>query len=114
MDRLLASPAYGERWARHWLDVVRFGESDGFERNMPRGNSWHYRDWIVDALNNDMPYDQFARLQMAGDLLNPEDVGSVSAAGFLVAGIHNTVLGLNDPAVTITSSTRSPRRITIA
>ena len=62
VDCLLASPAYGERYARHWLDVVRFGESDGFERDLPRFSAWHYRDWVVRALNADMPYDEFARL----------------------------------------------------
>ncbi|MBX9579454.1 MAG: DUF1549 domain-containing protein, partial [Gemmataceae bacterium] len=93
VDRLLASPHYGERWARHWLDVVRYGETDGFERNTPRPNSWPYRDWVVKALNADLPYDGFARLQLAGDLLRPDDPDAVAATGFLVAGVHNTVLG---------------------
>lgn len=92
VERLLASPHYGERWARHWLDVVRFGESDGFERNGPRLNAWHYRDWVVKALNADIPYDEFCRLQIAGDVLRPGDVEALKATGFLVAGIHNTVL----------------------
>ena len=68
-DRLLDSPHYGERWGRHWLDVARFGESDGFERNGPRKNFWPFRDWVIDALNEDMPYDQFARMQIAGDVI---------------------------------------------
>ncbi len=93
VDKLLASPHYGERWARHWLDVVRYGETDGFERNTPRQNSWHYRDWVIRALNADMPYDEFARLQLAGDVLKPNDPDAVKATGFLVAGVHNTVLG---------------------
>jgi hypothetical protein len=93
VDRLLASPHYGERWARHWLDVVRYGETDGFERNAPRPNAYHYRDWVIRALNADLPYDQFARLQLAGDVLKPDDPDGVSASGFLVAGVHNTVLG---------------------
>jgi hypothetical protein len=67
VERLLASPHYGERWARHWLDVVRFGETDGFERNTTRPNAWPYRDWLIRALNADLPYDEFARLQLAGD-----------------------------------------------
>ncbi len=92
VERLLASPHYGERWARHWLDVVRFGESDGFERNGPRLHAWHYRDWVVKALNAGMPYDEFCRLQIAGDVLRPGDVEALKATGFLVAGIHNTVL----------------------
>lgn len=95
VDRLLASKHYGERWARHWLDVVRFGESDGFERNAARPNAWHYRDWVIRALNDDLPYDEFCRLQLAGDVLRPTDPDAVKAAGFLVAGIHNTVLPMN-------------------
>ncbi len=93
VDKLLASPHYGERWARHWLDVVRFGESDGFERNAPRPTAWHYRDWVIRALNADLPFDTFARLQLAGDVLAPNDADAVRATGFLVAGVHNTVLG---------------------
>ncbi len=93
VDRLLASPHYGERWARHWLDVVRYGESDGFERNTPRPNSWHYRDWVLRALNADLPYDEFCRLQLAGDVLAPGNADAVRATGFLVAGVHNTVVG---------------------
>jgi hypothetical protein len=93
VDKLLASPHYGERWARHWLDVVRYGETDGFERNTPRPNSWHYRDWVIRAFNADMPFDEFARLQLAGDILKPNDPDAVQATGFLVAGVHNTVLG---------------------
>jgi len=93
VDRLLASPHYGERWARHWLDVVRYGETDGFERNTPRANAWHYRDWVIRALNSDIPYDEFAKLQLAGDVLKPNDPDAVRATGYLVAGVHNTVLG---------------------
>lgn len=86
VERLLASPAYGERWARHWLDVVRFGESQGFERDKLRTNSWRYRDWVIDAFNRDLPYDEFARLQLAGDVLRPNDAEAIVATGFLVAG----------------------------
>ena len=92
VNRLLDAPEYGQRWGRHWLDVVRFGESDGFERNSPRKNSWHYRDWVIDAFNADMPYDKFVRRQLAGDLLVGGREGA-AAAGFLVAGVHNTVVG---------------------
>jgi hypothetical protein len=92
VDRLLDSTGYGERWGRHWLDVVRFGESNGFERNAPRKTFWPYRDWVINALNRDMPYDQFARLQLFGDQLLPGREGA-AAAGFLVAGVHNTVVG---------------------
>ncbi len=90
VDRLLGSPHYGERWARHWLDVVRFGESHGFEYNQPRDNAWHYRNWIIAALNGDMPYDRFVRWQLAGDVLHPDNASAVAATGFLVAGPHNT------------------------
>ena len=100
VERLLNSPAYGERWARHWLDVVRFGESDGFERNYPRQSSWHYRDWVIDALNQDMPYDQFVQMQIAGDQIDPSDAG-FSAVSFLVSGVHNTVVGSSDRMIRI-------------
>jgi len=92
VDDLLASTAYGERWGRHWLDVARFGESDGFERNSPRKTLWYYRDWVIQALNDDMPYDQFVKMQLAGDILQPGPQGA-AAVGFLVAGVHNTVVG---------------------
>ena len=73
IEKLLASPHYGERWARHWLDVARYGESNGFEYDQLRPNAWAYRDWVIDALNQDMPYDRFARLQIAGDVIEPND-----------------------------------------
>ena len=95
VDSLLASPHYGERWARHWLDVARYGESNGFEYNEARRNAWPYRDWVIKALNDDLPYDQFARMQLAGDVLKPGREGA-AAVGFLVAGTHNTVLGSSD------------------
>lgn len=95
VDRLLESPHYGERWARHWLDVVRFGESNGFEYDEPRDNFWHYRNWVIDAFNADMPYDEFVKKQIAGDALHPNDVRAAAAAGFLVAGPHNTTLPAN-------------------
>lgn len=93
VDRLLASPHYGERWARHWLDVARFGETDGFERNPKRPNAWPYRDWVIRTFNEDMPFDRFARLQIAGDVLEPNKPDAVRATGFLVGGVYNTVLG---------------------
>ena len=96
IDRLLASPHYGERWARHWLDVVRFGESNGFERDLPRPNAWPYRDWVINALNRDMPYDDFVRWQLAGDVLAAEDAEAIKAVGFLVAGAHDTVAPVVD------------------
>ena len=86
VDRLLSSPTYGERWARHWLDVIRFGESQGFERDKLRKNSWRYRDWVIDALNQDMPYDEFTKLQLAGDEIARDDMYARIATGFLGAG----------------------------
>jgi hypothetical protein len=92
VDRLLASPHAGERQARRWLDVVRFGESDGFERDLPRFNAWPYRDWVIRAFNADLPYDRFVRLQLAGDVLEPGDPSALAATGFLVAGPHDVVV----------------------
>lgn len=89
---LLDSKHYGERWGRHWLDVVRFGESDGFERNFQRDHAWHYRDWVIRALNEDMPYDQFVTMQLIGDQLS-DKVEGAAATGFWVAGVHNTTVG---------------------
>ncbi len=86
VDQLLGSRHFGERWARHWLDVVRFGESQGFERDKLRDDSWYYRDWVIHALNEDMPYDEFVRQQIAGDILYPDDANAITATGFLVAG----------------------------
>src|SRR5206468_7882674 len=96
VDRLLASPHHGERWGRHWLDIVRFGESDGFERDLPRFNAWPYRDWVVDALNAKLPYDEFVRLQLAGDVLRPVDPDALAASGFLVAGPHDIVVPVSE------------------
>lgn len=90
VDRLLASPRYGERWARHWLDVARFGESSGYEVNTPRDNAWPYRDYVIRALNNDKPYDLFVKEQLAGDQL-----GAGVATSFIVAGPKDLV-GINN------------------
>ncbi len=89
VDRLLDSPHYGERWARHWLDIVRFGESQGFERNKLRSSVWKYRDFVVEAFNSDLPYDDFIRWQIAGDVLRPDDPLAVVASGFLVIGPYD-------------------------
>ena len=75
VDRLLASPHYGERWARHWLDAARYADSDGYEKDKPRF-VWFYRDWVINAFNRDLPYDQFVIEQIAGDLLPNADAGS--------------------------------------
>ncbi len=86
VDRLLASPRYGERWARHWLDIAHYADTHGFERDQRRDHAWHYRDWVIQALNTDMPYDQFLRDQIAGDVLRPDDPNAIAATGFLAAG----------------------------
>jgi hypothetical protein len=83
VDRLLASPRYGERWARHWLDLVRYAESDGFKSDNYRAGSWRYRDYVIDAFNADRPYDRFVAEQIAGDELFPEDGEAQVATGFL-------------------------------
>src|SRR2546423_1563642 len=72
VERLLASPRYGERWARHWLDVVRFAETAGFEVNTPRPNAWPYRDYVIRAFNEDKPYDRFVMEQIAGDIFGED------------------------------------------
>jgi len=86
LDRLVDSRAYGERWAQHWLDLVRFAETDGFEHDLERPQAWRYRDWVIDALNADMPYDKFVQWQLAGDELHPEDAAACIATGFLLCG----------------------------
>jgi hypothetical protein len=86
VDRVLDDPRLGERWAQHWLDVIRYAETHGFETNQERPNAWPFRDWVVDALNHDLPYDQFVRGQLAGDAL-----GSGTGTGFLVAGPYDLV-----------------------
>lgn len=95
VEEVLASPHYGERWATQWLDLVRFGETHGFETNRERINAWPYRDWVIEALNSDQPYDQFVRGQIAGDALGA-DIGT----GFLVAGPFDAVKG-QDPKLRI-------------
>lgn len=86
LDRLLANPHYGERWGRHWLDVARFGESHGYESDNERPHAWTYRDAVIKALNNDLPFDEFVKWQVAGDILQPENSLAVSLTGFLSAG----------------------------
>ncbi len=86
VDELLASPHYGERWARHWLDIAHYADTHGFERDQLRPNAWHYRDYVIDSLNADKPYDRFIREQIAGDVFASDDAQSVIATGFLAAG----------------------------
>ncbi|MCA2967180.1 MAG: DUF1549 domain-containing protein, partial [Acidobacteriaceae bacterium] len=86
VDRLLASPRYGERWARHWLDVVHYGDSHGYDKDKPRPHAWPYRDAVIRAFNEDLPYPRFVRAQLAGDLLYPNDPHAFALTGFLAAG----------------------------
>ena len=90
VDRFLASAAYGERWGRHWLDVARFAESSGKEQDVPYPHAWRYRNWVIDAFNQDLPYDDFIRMQIAGDLLKGrtrEEVNqNLVATGYLAIG----------------------------
>ncbi len=93
-DRLMASPHFGERWARHWLDVIKFAESDGFETNQPRPNAWPYRDYVIKAFNDDKPINDFLFEQLAGDTIGVDE-----ATGFLVAGAWDRVKS-PDPGLT--------------
>ena len=86
VDDLLASPRYGERWARHWLDVAHYGDTHGYDKDKRRNNLWPYRDYVIHALNEDKPYGQFIREQIAGDALYPADPQATVALGFLAAG----------------------------
>lgn len=93
VDRLLASPQFGERWGRHWLDVARYGESTGPSRNIPYPHAWRYRDYVIDAVNRDVPFDQFVQEQIAGDLLQASSSGErdrlLTATGFLALGVKD-------------------------
>lgn len=106
IDRLLASPRYGERWGRHWLDVARYGDSNGLDENLAQANAFRYRDWVISAFNRDLPFDEFVREQIAGDLLPPagdpndpivaaQQNDRVTATGFLVIGAK--MLAEDDP-----------------
>jgi hypothetical protein len=86
IDRLLASPRYGERWARHWLDVVHFGETHGYDKDKLRPHAWPYRDYVIRAFNEDRPYARFVQEQLAGDVLFPGDPQGIVALGFIAAG----------------------------
>ncbi|HVY68353.1 MAG TPA: PSD1 and planctomycete cytochrome C domain-containing protein [Verrucomicrobiae bacterium] len=99
VEDLLASPRYGERWARHWLDVARYAETHGFEMNQPRPNAWPYRDYVIRAFNENKPYDQFVREQIAGDVLGVDE-----GTGFLVAGAWDQV---KSPDIVLTSNQRA-------
>lgn len=91
IDRLLASPQYGERWGRHWLDVMRFGESNGYEQNHVRDNAWPFRDYVIQSFNEDKPFDRFVLEQLAGDIVGQGNPQIEVATGFLVAGSFDSV-----------------------
>ncbi|MCA8997377.1 MAG: PSD1 domain-containing protein [Planctomycetaceae bacterium] len=86
VSKLLASDHYGERWARHWLDVARYADSSGMESDHDRPNAYHFRDFVIRALNGDMPFNQFVQWQLAGDELAPDNPDAIAATGFIVAG----------------------------
>ncbi|HLO97475.1 MAG TPA: DUF1549 domain-containing protein [Fimbriimonas sp.] len=95
IDRLLASPAYGERWGRHWLDVARYADSNGLDENLVFSNAWRYRDWVIDSINADKPIDRFIQEQVAGDLLPGAGDSEVIATGYLAVGAK--MLAEDDP-----------------
>src|SRR5690606_30842774 len=95
VDRLLKSPHFGERWGRHWLDKARYADSDGYEKDRPRPNAWRYRDWVIEAINADMPFDQFTREQLAGDLLPEANVMQKLATAFHRQALTNTEGGVD-------------------
>jgi hypothetical protein len=99
VDRLLASPRYGERMAQHWLDLAHHADSNGFELDAERPDAWRYRDWVVSAFNEDMPYDRFVELQLAGDEAKPGDHAALIATGFGRGGPREVVGGNVDPKV---------------
>ncbi|MDX1948420.1 MAG: DUF1549 domain-containing protein, partial [Pirellulaceae bacterium] len=88
VDRLLASPHHGERWGRHWLDIVRYAESDGYKQDAYRPDAWHYRDYVIRSLNHDKPYSQFVLEQLAGDEADPANPDAIIATGYLRLGIY--------------------------
>jgi mono/diheme cytochrome c family protein len=96
LDRLLDNKHFGERWARHWLDAARFAESHGFEQDYDRPHAYHFRDFVIEAFNQDMPYDQFIKWQLAGDEFAPENPLALKATGFLGAGVFPTQITANE------------------
>ncbi|MCI0376033.1 MAG: DUF1549 domain-containing protein, partial [Gemmataceae bacterium] len=86
IDRLLASPRYGERWGRHWLDIIHYADTHGYDKDKRRLWAWLFRDWVIRAFNQDLPYRRFVRYQLAGDVLFPDDPDGIIATGFVVAG----------------------------
>src|SRR6266853_5332349 len=95
VDRLLASPHYGEKWARAWLDLAHYADSDGYEKDLVRPWAWRYRQWVIEALNHDMPFDEFSIEQLAGDLLPDSSVEQKVATGFLRNTLTNREAGVD-------------------
>jgi len=95
VDRLLASPHYGERWGRHWLDLARYADSHGYEQDYDRPYAYAYRDFVIKALNADLPFNRFIQWQLAGDEIDPENPMALAATGFLGAGVHSTQITKN-------------------
>jgi mono/diheme cytochrome c family protein len=95
VDRLIASPHFGERWARHWLDLARYADSDGYEKDRPRPHAWRYRHWLIEAINRDLPFDQFTIEQIAGDLLPEATLDQKIATGFHRNTLTNTEGGVD-------------------
>ena len=89
VDRLLESPRYGERWARHWLDTIHFADTHGFEHDLARPNAWRYRDYVIERLNHDTPWPRFIREQLAADVFYPDEPRLTAALGFLGAGPYD-------------------------
>ena len=112
VDDLLADPAYGQRWARHWLDVARWAESNGHQHNRGRPHAWRYRDWVVDAFNAGKPFDDFLREQIAGDEISPYVPENLIATGFLAAARYSgneldKQIQRNDVLVDVANTTAS-------
>ncbi len=112
VERLLASPHYGERWARHWMDVARYADSEGYESNHPRPHLWRYRDYLVDRFNRDVPFDRMVREQVAGDEIEPYDDANLVATGFLAgarlsSNEEDKAIQRNDVLVDVVNATAS-------
>jgi len=107
VDELLASPRYGERWARHWLDIAHYADTHGFERDQLRPNAWRYRDYVIASFNADKPYDCFLREQIAGDVIAPADPEAIVATGFLAAGPWDFVGQVETPSPVLKRSSRA-------
>jgi hypothetical protein len=110
IDRLLASPHDGERWGRHWLDLARYAERHGYEQDYDRPSASHYRDFVIQAFNEDLPYDRFVKLQIAGDELEPDDPQAMMATGFLAAGTHATQITANQAEKELFAATRAQQK----